>query len=170
MAFGYSPPYPNIYQPQMYPQMVQAPQNQMMQNPQQIPMQNQPVQPMQQIQPIPASAPQQSNGMIWISGKAEADNWPVLPGNAVALWDSNAPTVYLRQADSTGKPSTKVYDLVERVENQTVQAHASQVDLSRYLTIDAAEGIIERRINDILAERLKRPSKATKTKEDTEDA
>ena len=30
------------------------------------------------------------------------------------LWDSNSPTIYLKQADASGKPSLKVYDLVER--------------------------------------------------------
>lgn len=165
---AYYPPYPNIYQPGLYQQMAQ-PQPPMMQgqpmpNNQQMPMQNQAMQqpiPNQQMQPMP----QQNNGMIWISGKAEADSWPVLAGNAVALWDSNSAVVYLRQADSTGKPSTKVYDLVERVDTPA-QKPAPQIDLSRYMTVDEAEEMIDRRVNDILAERLKRPVKATKLKED----
>lgn len=168
---AYYPPYPNIYQPGIYQQMGQ-PQPPMMQGQpmpnQQIPMQNQAVQPMQQ--PIQQPPAQQSNGMIWISGKAEADSWPVLAGNAVALWDSNNPVVYLRQADSTGKPSTTVYDLVERVENQPQQRRqAPQFDPSKYMTVDDAEEMIDRRINDILSERLKRPSKAVKAKEDTDN-
>lgn len=151
MAFGYSP-YPGVYQPQFYPQPNQ---NQMMQNPQQLPMQNQPMQQMQQVQ---AATPQQSNGMIWISGKAEADSWPVLPGNAVALWDSNAPVVYLRQADGTGKPSTTVYDLVERTESRPVPV--PQIDINNVVTWD--------KLDEYLTERLKKPSRATKAKEDTE--
>lgn len=39
----------------------------------------------------------------------------VAPNAAVALWDSTAPTVYLKQADASGKPTLKVYDLVERL-------------------------------------------------------
>ena len=38
----------------------------------------------------------------------------VAPNSAVTLWDSNAPVVYLKQADASGKPSMKIYDLVER--------------------------------------------------------
>ena len=41
----------------------------------------------------------------------------VAPNAAVALWDSTAPTVYLKQADASGKPTLKVYDLVERLAN-----------------------------------------------------
>lgn len=173
---AYYPPYPNIYQPGLYQQMGQ-PQNQMMMqaqpmpNQQQMPMPNQPMQQqqMQQASMQPAMQPplQQGNGMIWVSGKDEADKWPVIPGNAVALWDSNLPVVYLRQADNTGKPSTTAYDLVERTDTPT-QRPAPQIDMSRYITIDDAEEMIDRRVNDILAERLKRPSKAAKTKEDTE--
>ena len=40
-------------------------------------------------------------------------------------------------------------------------ALTSQIDLSRYVTIDQLE--------DILAERVKRPAKAAKVKEDTEN-
>ena len=97
----------------------------------------------------------QNSGIVWVSSKLEADSYLVAPNSAVALWDANNPVIYLRQADSTGKPSTKVYDLVERTDNPAPQ----QIDLSRYVTIDQLEGI--------LAERLKQPAKASKTKEDT---
>lgn len=171
MAYGYSPPYPNIYQPAFYPQPMQ-PQNQMLQNPQQLPMQNQQPQPMQQqaqTQQMQPPGLQQSNGMIWINGKSEADSWPVLPGNAVALWDSNAPTVYLRQADATGKPSTKVYDLVERTDERPAQKQPTEIDMSKYMTVDKAEEMINQIVSDALAERLKRPARLAKTKEDTTD-
>ena len=42
--------------------------------------------------------------------------YPVAPNNAVALWDSSAPVIYLKQADASGKPSMKTYDLVERTD------------------------------------------------------
>lgn len=146
-------PYPS-YQP-FYPQAVpdqlaQLRQQQIQQTPVQ-PMQTQPIQ-----QPV-----QQNGGINWVGSKLEADNWPIAPGCAVALWDSNNPVIYLRQADSTGKPSTKVYDLVERTDSPPPQQPAPNIDLSRYVTIDQLE--------DILAERLKRPSKAAKQKEEQTD-
>lgn len=103
--------------------------------------------------------PPQNSGVIWVSGKEEADKWPIAFGCAVALWDANNPVIYLRQADSTGKPSTKVYDLVERTDAPPQQKIAPQIDMSRYVTIDQLE--------EILSERLKKPVRQTKPKEDT---
>ena len=147
------------YQPAYYPgpvpdQLAQLRQQQM--QPQMI---QPPVQPMQ---PQPVQQPaSQGGGINWVGSKLEADNWPIAPGCAVALWDSNNPVIYLRQADSTAKPSTKVYDLVERTDAPTPQQSTPEIDMSRYVTIDQLE--------EILAERLKRPAKAAKVKEDTEN-
>lgn len=105
--------------------------------------------------------PPQNSGVIWVSGKEEADKWPIAFGCAVALWDANNPVIYLRKADSTGKPVTVVYDLVERTDNPAPRQAAPQVDLSQFITRDQLE--------DILSERLKRPVKAAKTKEDTDN-
>lgn len=142
------------YAPAIPDRLAQLRQQQMQQ-----PMIQPPVQPMQ---PTVQPSVQQSGGINWVGSKLEADNWPIAPGCAVALWDSNNPVIYLRQADSTGKPSTKVYDLVERTDNPPPQQSAPNIDLSRYVTIDQLE--------DILAERLKRPSKGTKPKEEQTDA
>lgn len=153
---------PAPYYPQPVPdQLAQLRQNQMqqpiMQGPQ-IGQQGQPMQPQQlPANPMAGSA---QNGMIWVSGRQEADGYLIAPNSAVALWDANNPVVYLRKADSTGKPSTVVYDLVERTDNPLTQP-APQIDLSRYVTIDQLE--------DILAERLKRASKPTKPKEDADN-
>ena len=138
----YSGYQPNPYYPGPVPdQLAQLRQQQMQQ-----------IQPQMMQQPVP-----QNGGINWVGSKIEADNWPIAPGCAVALWDSNNPVIYLRQADSTGKPSTKVYDLVERTENPVPQQPAPKVDLSNYITRDQLE--------EILAERLKRPSKAAQKKE-----
>ncbi|NCE63756.1 hypothetical protein D1159_03975 [Pseudoflavonifractor sp. 524-17] len=148
---------PTPYYPQPVPdQLAQLRQNQMQQMQPQM-MQ----QPIQSMQPSTQPTAPQSGGINWVNSKQEADNWPIAPGCAVALWDSNNPVIYLRQADSTGKPSTKVYDLVERTDNPNPPQPAPNIDLSRYVTIDQLE--------DILSERLKRPSKATKQKEDTDN-
>lgn len=157
--------YPN-YTP-YYPQPVPDQLAQLRQTPMQQPMMQQPA-PQQMPPQLMQQAGPQNSGMIWVGSKQEADSYLVAPGSAVALWDSNNPVVYLRQADSTGKPSTKVYDLVERA-NTPAQQSVPQIDLSKYITIEAAEEIIDRRVNDILSERLKRPSKPVKTKEDTEN-
>jgi len=151
--YGYQPP----YYPQPVPdQLAQLRQNQQMQQPimppAQMPMLSQP----QTLPPSP-----QNNGMIWVNGKAEADSYQVLSNSAVALWDANNPVVYLRQADSTGKPSTKVYDLVERTDHPPQHQTQPQIDFTQFVTWD--------KLDEILTERLKKPSRATKTKEDTDN-
>ena len=102
-------PYQTIYQPPMMGQNV--PQSTTM-----------------SVQPQPQAAP---SGIMWVRNFREALEYPVAPNSAVALWDQNAPAVYLKTADASGKPSTKVYDLVERPETlveptkpQSNQEHA----------------------------------------------
>lgn len=70
---------------------------------------------MRQMQPQSMQQSQQS-GVQWVGGELEARNYLIAPNSAVALWDSSAPRVYLKQADASGKPSLKAYDLVERTE------------------------------------------------------
>ena len=103
MAFyGYQNPY--------YPQPM--PDNLMQMRQQQIP---------QMANPIPQS------GVQWVNGEMEARNWMVAPNAAIALWDSSAPTVYLKQADASGKPTLKIYDLVERAETGAPAAQKAGV-------------------------------------------
>lgn len=100
MAFN--PYYQNPYYPQPMPDnLMQMRQQQMMQP--QIP------------QPVPQN-PVAQGGVQWVSGEQEARGYLIAPNSAVALWDSTAPTVYLKQADASGKPTLKIYDLVERTE------------------------------------------------------
>lgn len=158
---AYQPyPYPGYQPAPYYPQPVPDQLAQLRQNQMQQPMMQGPQMTAQSQSPIPPTANNQGNGMIWVSGRQEADGFIVAPNSAVALWDANNPVIYLRKADSTGKPSTVVYDLVERTDNPPAQP-APQIDLSRYVTIDQLE--------DILAERLKKSSKPVKTKENTDN-
>ena len=96
-------PYFNPYYPQPMPDNLM--QMRQMQQPQMQPMQ----QPVQQN-------PIAQGGVQWVSGEQEARGYLIAPNSAVALWDSTSPTVYLKQADASGKPTLKIYDLVERAE------------------------------------------------------
>lgn len=150
---------PAPYYPQPVPdQLAQLRQNQIQQSMMQGPQVGQPsMQPAQPANPMAGSA---QNGMIWVSGRQEADGYLIAPNSAVALWDANNPVVYLRKADSTGKPSTVVYDLVERTDNPPAQA-APQIDWDKVVTWD--------KLDEYLAERLKKPAKPSKPKEDTDN-
>lgn len=110
MMFG-QPNY-GVYQQPIYsqPQMpqMQEPMMQMRpqyQSPAQIP----------QYQ-APAQQAPQSGGqsIIWVPNEQAANDFIVAPNNAVTLWDMNAPVVYVKKADASGKPAMTTYDLVER--------------------------------------------------------
>lgn len=61
-------------------------------------------QPMYQPQ-LPAQS--QGNGMLWVQGEAAAKSWAVAPGASVVLWDSEAPIIYIKSADTSGIPSLR---------------------------------------------------------------
>ncbi len=73
---------------------------------------------MQSQQPMQQPVVNNGSGALWVNGEQEALVYPVAPNSSVVLWDNNAPddapVVYLKQADATGKTSTQIFDLVER--------------------------------------------------------
>lgn len=107
MAFN---SYFNPYYPQpMQDNLAQFRQQQMQTMPPQIPQ-------IPQIPQMPLMQnPVAQGGVQWVAGRPEAENWLIAPNSAIALWDSTAPVVYLKQADASGKPTLKTYDLVERL-------------------------------------------------------
>ena len=132
--YGYNT-YPSGYTPYSYgsypqyqptPQMPQQP---MMQNTQQT------AQPVQTQIASPSS-------IIWVKNQQEAAMYPIAPNNAVALWDSASPSIYLKQADASGKPSMKIYDLVERTETPSEAANESGNKSPAYATKDELGAVV----------------------------
>lgn len=143
--YPYQPYQP--YQPPMADQLMQLRQNQYQPNMQQVPQQ------------------QATPSIVWVQNEMEAANYLVAPNSAVTLWDSNSPVVYLKQADASGKPSMKIYDLVERT-HRTVQA--PQVPAVEYAPLSRLEAL-EARLNELAAvKEAPKSSKKTTTKEDAE--
>lgn len=142
--YGYQPYQP--YQPPMADQLMQLRQNQFQPNMQQVPQ-------------------QQAPSIVWVQNEMEAANYLVAPNSAVTLWDSNAPVVYLKQADASGKPSMKIYDLVERSQRPV---QAPQVPAVEYAPLSRLEAL-EDRLNELTAVKdAPKPAKKTTTKEDAE--
>jgi hypothetical protein len=81
-----------------------------------FPVNYQPYYPMQPQMQTPA--PQQNNSLIWVSGEAGAKAYLVAPNTTVQLWDSEAPTIYLKSADTSGMPSIKILDYTIREQAQ----------------------------------------------------
>lgn len=121
--YGYQPYQP--YQPPMADQLMQLRQNQYQPNMQQVPQ-------------------QQSPSIVWVQNEMEAANYLVAPNSAVTLWDSNAPVVYLKQADASGKPSMKIYDLVERTQRPAQTPQAPTVEYAPPVPFRGAGGPSER--------------------------
>ena len=82
----------------------------------------QPIQPvyLQQPQPVQQPAqpqmPQQSqqSNINWVQGEAGEKAFLVAPNTTVALWDSEDQIIYLKSADSMGRPSVKILDYTIR--------------------------------------------------------
>ena len=139
------------YQPPMADQLMQLRQNQYM--------------PMQNMQQVPQQSQQTQSSMIWVPSEQDAINYIVAPNTAVAIWNSNLPVVYLKQADASGKPSMITYDLVERSQ-RPVQAPSSPA--VEYAPLSRLEAL-EARINELAAvKETSKPPKRTTTKEDAE--
>lgn len=82
-------------------------------------------------------AQQQGQSIVWVQNEQEALNYLVAPNSAVALWDSNNPVIYLKQADAAGKPSMKIYDLVERVQRPVQSPSEQYVTRKEFETLAA---------------------------------
>lgn len=89
--------------------------------------------------------PQQT--MLWVASEDEAKMYPVAPNNAVQLWDTNGKSVYIKQADASGKPSMKIYDLTERAEVQQMIPKHSYVKQSEIDAISASVAEIKEELD-----------------------
>lgn len=121
----------NYYTPTFQPYYQIPPQQMMPQNP-----------PQQQM-PVVQQQPQVQSGMIWVSGEKEASMYPVAPNNAVALWDSANPYVYLKQADASGKPVMRAYELKEHVDVSTAPESGTSVSYATKEDLETVIGAIK---------------------------
>lgn len=145
MAYSYYPYQPNYFQPPMPDQLAQLRQ--------------------QQYQPMQQMTQQQAPSIVWVQSEMEAANYLVAPNSAVTLWDSNSPVVYLKQADASGKPSMKIYDLVERTQRPV---QANPIPSVEYAPLSRLEAL-EARLNELATvKETPKPTKRTTTKEDAE--
>lgn len=143
MMFGQQP---YVYQQPIYNQPIGQPISQPIQEPMMRP-QYQPVPQMPAYQPQPQQPQNQS--IIWIPNEQAANDFIVAPNNAVTLWDMNAPVVYVKKADASGKPTMTTYDLVERAQAAPAPA-APRKDMS--------EEYVTRREFEELVAKLSAPS------------
>lgn len=134
------------------------------------------IQPMQNQQ-VPQQPQPPVNEMIWVQGEAGAKAYLVAPNNTVVLWDSENQTIYVKSADSSGIPSTRVLDWVERPKtapnqsNNAVNVQAMQtpsIDDFNALKgrIEAMQGEIDR-LNYAIVEKATNKQEVDKNGEST---
>lgn len=107
--------------------------------------------------------------ILWVRNEQEAAMYPVAPNNAVQLWDSNSPVIYLKQADASGKPSMKIYDLLERKQadepSNSESAYATKEELAALAgVVKDVDSVIAGLREEVNA--LKEPKKAKKKEDD----
>lgn len=104
-----------------------------------------------QARVTPQNQNTQLNTFQWVQGQAGAEAYPVAPGASVILMDSNAPVIYYKSADSSGRYlPMKTYDLVERTEPVQGPNEAPSIDTSAFVTRDEIDGLIAKAVLNYL--------------------
>lgn len=84
----------------------------------------------------------QNNSIIWVQGVEGAKAYPIAPGSAVSLWDSEAQTIYIKMADASGVPQPlRILDYTERVQTPEVAVEKN------YVTADDVSAIMDSKIS-----------------------
>lgn len=150
MAFGNNYSYNPYVNP--YASLYNAPQAQF----------NQPMQFNAQPQQMPQNATQSAgSGFMWVNNIDEAQAYIVAPNSAVQLWDKNSPCVYLKSADSTGKPTMQIFDLVER---KTAQNATQEPTEGNDYVLRSEFDELKAKVDALMAKKVK-----TKVKEDVDN-
>lgn len=83
----------------------------------------------------------------WVKSEKEVEDWYVEPNHASAFWNSEEPILYLKQTDTTGKPTIRTFNLVERVPvNDTEKEELPKVD---YVTKEDFTSVIKQMTNTL---------------------
>lgn len=96
-------------------------------------------------QQYPAQTPTPQGGFIYVSGREEAQSYPLAPNTTIALWQNDGKAVYIKQADASGKQEIRAFDLVEQkqvekqtsvepVETEATSQYVKQEDFDRFST------------------------------------
>lgn len=91
----------------------------------------------------------QTSGIIWVQGEVGARSYLVSPNTKVALWDSEAPIIYIKTSDQNGVPSMRIIDYTYR---DVPQQSQNQNNQSIYVTTDEFTTLKEEvtRLKDIV--------------------
>lgn len=148
--------YPSNYQPQ-YQQNFQ-------------PMQQQAMAP----QPMPSNpqpAPQNNQGLIWVSGEVGAKSYLMAPNSTVMLMDSESETFYLKSTDTAGMPlPLRIFDYKERTQNVPQGSQTDSKSLSEQFVTREEYNALSSKYEELLnrVAELQKPKTNSRKKEEVE--
>lgn len=126
----------------------------------------QPYYPSMPAQDNLAQLKQPSNGIVWVQGVAGAQAYPIFPNNTVTLWDTDEPTIYVKSADASGRPTLRILDFIERAEGKTATDHTCKCG-DNFASKEEFKAL-EEKYND-LAAKFEVLNKRNKTKVEVKD-
>ena len=151
MAYPYyQNPYTMVYPQTGYPYVPQY-QNNVYQPSQTV--------PQQQIYntQMPQQTPQiqQQPGMFnWVKSEQEVESEYVAPNTVKTFWHETEPVVYMKQADATGKPTIRTFDLVERVHKPVSEEkppdYATKEELAVFGNSLSSFSSVVKEMNDVI--------------------
>lgn len=80
--------------------------------------------------------------VVWITNESEKDIYPVAPNSAVLLWDDANKKIYLKKADSTGKPIIETYSI-----SKDISVAKEQATTTQYVTEDSLSKAINKSLS-----------------------
>lgn len=109
----------------------------------------------------------QQNDLIFVLDENAARSYPVANGQKVTLWDKNYPKFYIKSVDQNGIPSFRKFSFTEDVEQPTIETpKPAQAVTDEYVT-KADFDAFANKILDKLNERQPYHKKPQQNKEST---
>lgn len=121
-------------------------------------------------QNVQSSGLNPSSSLAWAIGEEGAKAYPVIPGNKVAIFDSTAPVVYIKEVGLDGRPlDMEIYDMVKREPSKN-KPEPETIDLSGFITRDEITELIasaaRNEVEKAMSEISLKPSKKKKGDEE----
>lgn len=134
MAYGY---YPNYQQPSVFNQQGAVPDAlSQLKNPYQT---------------------QTNTGLLWVQGENAAKAWMVAPGNTLALWDTEAPMIYVKSVDPSGLPTIKKYrweEVSAEPENHSCKCSDKFISKEEFSELKTSVNEIAKKLEDLTKEEI----------------
>lgn len=67
------------------------------------------------------------NNIIWVQGEMGAKAFAIAPNTTLALWDSEAQIIYLKQSDAVGRPTMQILDYTIREQKDELTALKEEI-------------------------------------------